>query len=223
MNGTLYVVATPIGNLGDISFRTLEALKSVDLITCEDTRVTLKLLNHYEIKKPLVSFHAHSKIQKTAEIIGKLKAGQNVALVTDAGTPGISDPGGVLVAKAQKEGISVLVVPGPSALAAAISISGINLSEFVFLGFLPHKKGRQTKLKFIAKSDLPVILYESPHRIKKLLLELLENMGDQEIFIGRELTKKFEETYRDKISEILPIVKEKGEFVVIIESAHGKK
>ncbi|MEI7690022.1 MAG: 16S rRNA (cytidine(1402)-2'-O)-methyltransferase [bacterium] len=213
----LYVVATPIGNLGDITLRAIETLKEVDLIACEDTRHTLKLLNHFEIKKPLISFHQHSKIQKVEQIISSINSGQKVALVTDAGTPGISDPGQVLISAAHEDNIRVIPIPGVSALTALVSVSGLKNSEFEFIGFLPHKKGRQTKLKEIAQSQMPVIIYESPYRIKKLLNELLVAVGDQKIVVGREITKKFEEIYRGKISSVLPTIKEKGEFVLIIE------
>ncbi|MDD5693070.1 MAG: 16S rRNA (cytidine(1402)-2'-O)-methyltransferase [Patescibacteria group bacterium] len=217
---SLYVVATPIGNLGDITLRALETLKEVDVIACEDTRRTLKLLNHFGIKKPLISFHQHSKIQKVEQIISTIIAGQDVALVTDAGTPGISDPGQVLIKAAYEAKIKVVPIPGVSALIAIVSISGVEDNDFEFLGFLPHKKGRQTKLKQIAQKTKPVVLYESPYRIKKLLSELLSETGDQHVVVGRELTKQFEEIYRGKISEVLPQIKEKGEFVVIVE---GKK
>jgi len=214
----LYVVATPIGNLGDITLRALEILKEVDLIACEDTRHTLRLLNHFEIKKPLISFHQHSKIQKVEQIISSINSGQKVALVTDAGTPGISDPGQALINAAYKDNIKVVPIPGVSALTALVSVSGLNNREFEFIGFLPHKKGRQTKLKQIAQNHKAVIIYESPYRIKKLLNELRDVVGDQNVVIGRELTKKFEEIYRGKISEVLPTIKEKGEFVLIVES-----
>lgn len=212
----LYIVATPIGNLEDITLRALRILKEVDLIACEDTRNTKILLNHYEIKKDLISFHEHSKLIKINKIIDLIKGGNSVAVVTDAGTPGISDPGGLLVSEAIKEGIEVIDIPGPSALTALLSISGIYLDEFAFYGFLPTKKGRQTKLKKIADEKRPVVLYESPHRIKKLMDEILEFVGDKEIIVGRELTKKFEEVYRGKVSEVKDEIKEKGEFVVII-------
>lgn len=222
MSGKLYVVATPIGNLGDITLRAIEILKDVDVVACEDTRQTAKLLNHLELKKTLVSYHQHSKIAKLDQLIEMLKSGKSVALVTDAGTPGVSDPGGVLVDEAYKNGIEVESVPGPSALAAAISISGLNLQEFVFAGFLPHKKGRQTKLKELSSQKLPVIFYESPYRIKKLLKELVEYFGDRGVVVVREISKIHETVYRGEISEIEPEITEKGEFVVIIEGAYGK-
>ena len=213
----LYIVSTPIGNLGDITLRALEILKNVDIIACEDTRHTLGLLNHFEIKKPLISYHQHSKDSKVEQIIDTILDGQNVAIVTDAGTPGISDPGEYLIKKAIENNIEIEPIPGVSAAITALSISGLPTDEFIFIGFLPHKKGRQTKLKEIAKENRTIILYESPFRIKKLLGELLEFVGDREVSISRELTKKFEETYRGKISEVSLRVKEKGEFVVVIE------
>jgi len=217
MSGKLYIVATPIGNLSDITFRALETLKSVDFIACEDTRVTSKLLARYEIKKPLISYFQHSKVAKLDRLISLLREGKDIALVTDAGTPGISDPGQRLIEEAVKSKIEVVPIPGPSAVTTALSVSGFPTDEFVFLGFLPHKKGRQTKLKGLAQENRTIVLYESPYRIKKLLSELLEFCGDREICVCRELTKKFEEIYRGKISEVLPKVKEKGEFVVIFK------
>ena len=214
----LYVVSTPIGNLGDITLRALETLKNVDIIACEDTRHTLGLLNHFEIKKPLVSYHQHSKDSKVEQIISSILEGNNVAVVTDAGTPGISDPGEFLIRRAIENKIEIEPIPGVSAAITGLSISGLSTDEFVFIGFLPHKKGRQTKLKEIATEKRTIILYESPFRIIKLLNELLEFTGDREVSVSRELTKKFEETYRGKISAILPTIKEKGEFVVILEA-----
>lgn len=220
--GKLFVVATPIGNLGDITLRALETLKTVDVIACEDTRHTLQLLNHFEIKKPLVSYHQHSKDSKVDQIISTIIDGKNVAIVTDAGTPGVSDPGEYLIRAAIEKEIEVEPIPGVSAAVTALSISGLSTDEFVFIGFLPHKKGRQTKLKQIALEKRTIILYESPFRIIKLLNELLEFVGDREVSVSRELTKKFEQTYRGKITEVLPKIKEKGEFVVIIESSYDK-
>jgi len=218
----LYVVSTPIGNLGDITLRALETLKSVDMIACEDTRHTLGLLNHFEIKKPLISYHQHSKDSKIEQIISTILEGGNVAIVTDAGTPGVSDPGEFLIRSAIENKIEVEPIPGVSAAITALSISGLSTDEFVFIGFLPHKKGRQTKLKELATINRTIILYESPFRIAKLLNELLEFVGDRRVAVCRELTKKFEQTYRGKISEVLPEIKEKGEFVVIIEGNNEK-
>lgn len=219
--GILYIVATPIGNLGDITLRALEILKSVDCIACEDTRVTSKLLNHYNIKKPLISYHQHSELKKIDFIVDKLKEGSNIALVTDAGTPGISDPGNILVAEAVKNDIEIHPIPGSSALASIISIAGIDLQKFLFLGFPPHKKGRETFFKEVISFKYPVIYYESPHRfIKNLeLLKLLE--CSKRIIVGREITKIFEEVQRGNVEEILSYYQEnkdkiKGEFVVIV-------
>lgn len=220
--GKLFVVSTPIGNLGDITLRALETLKSVDVIACEDTRHTLQLLNHFEIKKPLVSYHQHSKESKVEQIISSILEGKDVAMVTDAGTPGISDPGEILIRSAIENEIEVVTIPGVSAAVTALSVSGLATDEFIFIGFLPHKKGRQTKLRELAEIKRTIILYESPFRITKLLNELLEFVGDRQVSVCRELTKKFEQVYRGKISEILPQIKEKGEFVVIIEGSHEK-
>jgi len=221
--GKLYIVGTPIGNLGDITLRALETLKKVDLIACEDTRVTSKLLARYEIKKRLISYHQHSDKFRVDKLLGLLKDGKNVALVTDAGTPGVSDPGNQLVALAYEDNIEIEVIPGPSALATALSTCHFSVQEFVFYGFLPQKKGRQTKLKEIAAEKKPVILYESVYRIKKLLNEITEYRGDTEVCVCRELTKIHQTIYRGKISEITSKIIEKGEFVVIIKGADGKK
>jgi len=221
--GKLYVVSTPIGNLADITLRALETLKSVDVIACEDTRHTLQLLNHFDIKKPLISYHQHSGKLKVDKLISLLRdEDKTVALVTDAGTPGISDPGEQLICSVIDARIEIEPIPGVSAAVTALSISGLPTDEFVFIGFLPHKKGRQTKLKELATINRTIILYESPFRIIKLLNELLEYVGDRQVAVCRELTKKFEATYRGKISGILPLIKEKGEFVVIIEGSNEK-
>lgn len=228
--GRLYVVATPIGNLEDITFRALRILKEVDLILCEDTRVTKKLLDHYQIKTPTLSYHQHSGKIKSNKVLSQLSQGKSVALVTDAGTPGISDPGGKLVAEALISSIQVESIPGPSALTAAISISGLPMDKFLFLGFLPHKKGRQTLLKSIVNSQYPVVVYESVHRINKLLSELshLSQLSPlSQVVLCRELTKKFETVYRGTFEEVrnqLSRDKTKGEFVVIItKQCNGSK
>lgn len=236
----LYIVATPIGNLEDITLRALRILKEVDFVLCEDTRVSRKLLDHYQIITPTLSYHQHSNEAKIKQIIDLLRSGKNLALVTDAGTPDISDPGGVLVNAALAIDCQIIPIPGPSALTAAISISGLPMDKFLFLGFLPHKKGRQTLLKKISESEYPVVLYESVHRINKLLAELersrLNLSGGQhsssgqhlssdeyQLVVCRELTKKFETVYRGTIEEVKNQLKEqetKGEFVVIINK-HG--
>ncbi len=217
---TLYVVGTPIGNLGDITVRALEILKSVSLIACEDTRVTKRLLGHYEIATPVISYHQHSGATKVDTIIKKLQQGDSVAVVSDAGTPGIADPGGMLVQAAHEAGIKVESVPGPSAIAAALSISGMATDRFLFLGFLPHKKGRQTFIAEVMASEHPVIMYESVHRIQKLLEQFVEAGLQRQIIVCRELTKKFESLYRGTPQELLEKIPEseiKGEFVVIVD------
>lgn len=221
------IVATPIGNLEDLTLRALRTLKESDFILCEDTRVTRKLLDHYEIKTPTISYHQHSGDLKVDKIISLLREGKNLALVTDAGTPGISDPGGKLVSILREEfgeGILIESVPGVSALGAAISISGSGFDRFLFLGFLPHKKGRQTMLREIMASDYPVVLYESKHRIVKLLEELEIIRAEQElkIMVARELTKMHESFYSGSAVSILEEIKSdpnnlKGEFVVLIK------
>jgi 16S rRNA (cytidine1402-2'-O)-methyltransferase len=243
---TLYIVATPIGNLEDISMRALRILGEVDFILCEDTRVTNKLLNHYSIKTSTISYHQHSDIKKTDYIMNLLSQGKNLALVSDAGTPGVSDPGGKLVqAVIDKFGDDAAIesVPGPSAVTAALSISGIPTDKFIFMGFPPHKKGRQTFIKKILESEWPVAVYESKHRIIRFLEELGEiadsrrqTVEEEEIknskfenrkskitsvVVCRELSKMHETVYRGDIKSIIEKIKsnsndQKGEFVVII-------
>lgn len=216
----LYIVSTPIGNLDDITLRALDVLGKVDIIACEDTRHTKILLDKYDISSKLISYHQHSSDAKVSQIIDFLVEGKDVAIVTDAGTPGISDPGSKLIKNAIEANIDVTSIPGPAAFTSALSVSGFDTAEFVFIGFLPHKKGRQTKLKEIAEEKRTTTLYESVHRINKLLGELNEVIPERQICVTRELTKKFEEIYRGKPSEIEGKVKEKGEFAVVIE---GKK
>lgn len=221
---TLYIVATPIGNLKDITLRALETLRSVDLILCEDTRVTKKLLLKYEIQKPLWSYHQHSRLNKIEQIINELSAGKNIALVSDAGTPGISDPGGILIeAIYEKLGDSVKItpIPGPNAAIAALSVSGFPADNFHFLGFPPHKKGRKTFFEKLAKTKETVVFYESKHRIEKTLNELSEKIGARQIVLCRELTKQFETIYRGSAMECLEkLRKDKilGEFVIVIRA-----
>ena len=222
----LYVVGTPIGNLEDISLRALRVLKEVDVVLCEDTRVTRKLLDRYEIKTKTMSYHQQSSDTKIEGIKELLREGKNLALVTDAGTPGISDPGSYLVDQLHKsftsDELSVVAVPGPSAVAAALSISGMPSSDFLFLGFLPHKKGRPTLFCAIAASERTVVFYESPHRILKALASLKEVLDKgREVAIGRELTKIHEEVRRGTASELLDFYtlnqeKQRGEFVVLV-------
>jgi len=241
--GKLYIVATPIGNLGDITLRALETLKDVDLILCEDTRVTVKLLNHYKIKTKTLSYHQHSDNKKVKQIEELLSEGKDLALVTDAGTPGISDPGGKLVdviasEASQSRGAKAIsnprdcdvvvppprndisVIPGPSAVIAALSVSGFPTDKFIFLGFPPNKNKRQKFFKEVAEAKYTVVFYESCHRIKKCLQNLDEVLDkDREVVICRELTKKFESVYRGDLQELNEMeILEKGEFVVVIRS-----
>lgn len=221
---TLYIVATPIGNLEDISLRALRILKEVDLIACEDTRVTKKLLFRYQIKTPTISYHQHSRPAKIDYLVNQLKTGKSLALVSDSGTPAISDPGAKLISKAigqLKDKLKIVPVPGPSALVAAASISGLPADRFIFLGFLPHKKGKEKFFKSIAEAGLTVIFYESSHRILKTLEKLKEVLDKKrQIVVCRELTKKFETVIRGPAEEAAKEVKKgkiKGEFVLVIE------
>lgn len=217
--GALFIVATPIGNLEDITLRALRTLKEADVIYAEDTRVTSKLLAKYDIKKPVFRLDEAKETLKAKEIIERIEKGEQVAYVSDAGTPGISDPGSRLVALVREAGFQPVAIPGPSALTAALSVAGITATEFVFLGFLPHKKGRQTALKGILNEDRAVVLYESPHRILKLLEEL-ESAGERHITIGRELTKMHEEVLSGSTYELRMRLDTagtaRGEFVVIV-------
>src|SRR3989344_2461245 len=225
--GRLSVVATPIGNLEDITLRALRTLKECDVIYAEDTRVISKLLARYEIKKPLKRLDAATEIKKADEILARLEAGEHVAFVSDAGTPGISDPGARLVAhiRANLPEAIIEAIPGPSALTAALSIAGLSTDKFLFLGFLPHKKGRQTALKEIAQCTVPVVLYESPHGILKLLAELEKFAPQCRVTIARELTKVHEEVLVGGPLELAERLEKKkgvrGEFVVIVDSHQG--
>jgi len=217
--GKLYIVGTPIGNLEDITLRALRILKEVDLIACEDTRRTNILLAHYNIHKPLVSFHQHSRLKKIDYLLGQLKSGQDMALVTDAGMPGIADPGGVLIAEAIKNKIKIVTIPGPDAITAILSLSGLPIQNYLYLGYFPKKKGRQTLLRNLKKFPFPIVFFESPQRIKRTLSDIQNYLGDNQIIIGRELTKKFEEVLRGKISEVLPKIRPQGEFVIVISQS----
>lgn len=238
------VIATPIGNLGDLTFRAVEALKAADLILCEDTRMTKKLLDHYSISKPTLSYHAQSALARTDEIVERLKSGESMALVSDAGTPGISDPGshliGVIRERCKEEvasgALKIEAVPGASALTAALSIAGVPCADFTFLGFLPHKKGRETLFKEIAASERTMVFYESPHRIMKTLESLVDHIGTRRSELGangsddpgakrvtvcRELTKVFEEVVQGSAEEVREYFeknadKVRGEFVVMV-------
>jgi 16S rRNA (cytidine1402-2'-O)-methyltransferase len=219
---TLYIVATPIGNLQDVTFRAIETLKRVDLILCEDTRVTQKLLSHYEIKTPTLSYHQHSKLNKIEYIVELLKQGKNLALVSDAGTPGISDPGSRLVQKVAEslgDSVKMVPIPGSSAVTALASVSGLPVDRFLFLGFPPIKNKRKKFFEEVANSKYPVIFYESPYRIIKTLQELNSLVGAREIVVCRELTKKFETIYRGKAEDVIKKIKDgeiRGEFAVIV-------
>src|SRR3989338_3007070 len=200
-----FVVATPIGNLGDITFRSIETLKSVDLILCEDTRETKKILNKYNINKPTMSYHAQSKLSKTDKIFELLEEGKNLALVSDAGTPGISDPGSLLISqiRARTTLAQVIPIPGATAVIAALSASGLPTHEFTFLGFLPHKKGRETLFKEIASAERTMVFYESPHRILKTLESLQKFCPHKKVCLARELTKIYEEFKTGLPAELL--------------------
>lgn len=217
--GELYVVATPIGNLDDITLRAIKILKEVDVIIAEDTRHTLKLLNHLNISKPLISYHRHNEEQRKEMIIDKLKNGENIAIVSDAGTPGICDPGEVLIHKCIKENIKVVPIPGACAMINALIASGISTKEFTFLGFLPlNKKLRKEKLEYIKNETKTVIIYEAPHKLKSTLEDLKEILEKRKVVIARELTKIHEEFIRGTIDEILEKADSlKGEIVLIIE------
>ena len=219
MNGKLYLVATPIGNLEDITLRALRILKEVDFIAAEDTRQTLKLLNHFEIKKPLISNHRHNEEDRENSLIEKLKDGKNIAVVSDAGTPGISDPGEVIAKRAIEENIEVIPIPGACAAINALIASGLNTKEFVFFGFLPlNKKLRKEKLEEIKNENKTIIIYEAPHKIKDSLNDLKNVVGDRKIVLARELTKIYEEFIRGNIDEIIEKSENlKGEMILLIE------
>ena len=218
--GTLYLVATPIGNLDDITHRAIKVLSAVDLIAAEDTRKTKILLDHYAISKPMLSYFSYNERQRTPQLIEKLLQGMSIALVSDAGTPGISDPAFHIVQSALASGIPIVPIPGPSAFVSALIVSGLPTDRFVFEGFLPVKKGRKTKLEFLRTEPRTIILYESPHRILKTLGEIQASFGDRQVVVARELTKNFEEIVRGKLSMILPHLTGKptrGEYVIVVE------
>ena len=221
MCGKLYLVATPIGNLEDITFRAINTLKNVDIIAAEDTRHTLKLLNHYEISKPLISYHRHNEDVKTDILISKLLEGKNIAIVTDAGTPGISDPGEEIVKDAIKNNIEIVPIPGACALINALIPSGLNTKEFAFYGFLPlNKKNRKNIFERIKNEDKTIILYEAPHKLIKTLEDILENIGDINCVLAKEITKIHEEFLRNNISEIINRLNEKGikgEYIILLD------
>ena len=218
---TFYVIATPIGNLEDITLRAIRTLKEVDIVLCEDTRVTKRLFDKHGINTQMLSYHAQSGEAKVELILEKIEEGKNIAIVTDAGTPGISDPGSMLISTIREKypDLKIVAVPGPSALTSALSIAGVPTNEFIFVGFMPHKKGRETLFKEIAESDRTIVFYESTHRILKTL-ESLQKI-DKKITIVREITKIYEEVLQGKAIDIIKILteipeKQKGEFVVIV-------
>jgi 16S rRNA (cytidine1402-2'-O)-methyltransferase len=221
MAGILYIVATPIGNLSDITLRAISTLKSADLIACEDTRHTSILLKKYEIEKPTTSYHKFNTRTKTTDIISVLRGGSNVALVSDAGTPGISDPGYELIKKAIEAGIKVEAIPGPSSVITALAVSGLPTDRFVFEGFLPLKgKEREDRLKALSTEDRTIVFFEAPHRIRSTLADIKEVLGIKQVAVTRELTKKFETVTRGNITEVidqLTDVEPLGEYVVVME------
>lgn len=221
MDGKLYLCATPIGNLGDITARVLETLNTVDLIAAEDTRNSIHLLTHFGIKTPMTSYHEYNKVDKARTLIAKLHEGQNIALISDAGTPAISDPGEVLVKMCQEEGIIVTSLPGPAACITALTMSGLSTRRFCFEGFLPpDKKERRTILELLANETRTIIIYEAPHHLVKTLRELGEVLGDRKISICRELTKRFETVLPTSINAALDMYETedpRGEYVLVIE------
>lgn len=216
----LYIVSTPIGNLEDITLRALKVLKSVDYIAAEDTRRSRILLNHYDISKELTSFHSFSGKSKLDLIIQDLKKGKDVALISDAGTPGISDPGYILIKRAVEEHIPITAIPGPSAFITALTLSGLPINRFSYLGFLPLKKGRKTLFKNLQNEDITVVFYEAPHRLLRTLRELVTYFPDAQIAVARELTKLYEEVFRGSIPESVNYFTKKGvkgEFTVVLQ------
>ena len=222
----IYLIPTPIGNLEDMTLRGIRLLKEVDLILAEDTRTSQKLLNHYEIKTSMQSFHMHNEHKKVAQVIQEVLRGKTIALISDAGTPGISDPGYLLVHEALKEGVKVECLPGPTALIPALVQSGLPSDRFVFEGFLPPKKGRQGRLKQMAEESRTTVFYESPHKIIKTLGQMLPYFGsERKLAVVRELSKKFESNFRGSVEEALHFFEEhppKGEFVIVVEGTKSK-
>jgi 16S rRNA (cytidine1402-2'-O)-methyltransferase len=221
-HGTLYLVATPIGNLEDITYRAIKVLSSVDLIAAEDTRKTKILLDHYNIDKPMMSYYSYNEQIRAPQLIEKLLAGQSIALVSDAGTPGISDPAFHIVQQALQNNIPIIPIPGPSAFLSALIVSGLPTDKFVFEGFIPQKKGRKTKFESLKSEFRTIVIYESPHRIFKTLSDIQSYLGNRHVVVARELTKKFEEIVRGPIQSVLAEMSKKqprGEYVVIIEGA----
>ena len=219
MTGTLYVVATPIGNLADLTFRAETTLKAVNLIAAEDTRTSRKLLMHYNIDSPLIAYHDNNEINQAKQLVKKLKNGDSIAIISDAGTPGISDPGYRIVNLARKENIEVVTIPGPSAVTAALSISGIPTDHFYFEGFLPPKKGRKTRFELLESLPATVVIFESPQRVIRTLKDIHNYWGDRIISVCRELTKMYEETFLGSVTDAelyFSKSKPKGEFVLLV-------
>jgi 16S rRNA (cytidine1402-2'-O)-methyltransferase len=225
--GKLYIVATPVGNLEDITLRALRILKEVDLIAAEDTRHSLKLLNHYGIAKPLISYWSEKEKMKAEAILGKLHSGLSVALISDAGTPGISDPGAVLIKRAVEEKIDIIPIPGPSALISALSVAGLPTEEFTFFGFLPSKGGQRLKrLTDLKHETRTLIFYEAPHRLMKVLSDMIEILGERRAALAKEITKLHEEVLRGTIPEIIQALETRmiaGEYVIIVEGFHKER
>ena len=218
--GALYIVSTPIGNLDDITLRAIKILSGVDLVAAEDTRKTKFLLDHLSISKPLVSYYSYNEARRVPELIEKLKQGNAIAVVTDAGTPGISDPAYLLISAAIEHGITVIPVPGASAVLAALVASGLPTERFVFEGFLPVKKGRKTRFEELKNEKRTIVIYESPFRVERTLEDIVEHFGERRVVVAREMTKKFEELIRGLASDALAHVKKstpKGEFVIVVE------
>ena len=227
MKGTLYIVSTPIGNLEDITLRALKVLKDVDVIAAEDTRRSSKLLTHYGISKPLISYWGEKEKVRSTEILERLHAGQSVALISDAGTPGISDPGAVLIRKALEEAIDVVSIPGVTALIAALSVSGISTDEFTFMGFLPARKSqRQKVLKDLSYEQRTLVFYEAPHRILETLSDMEEIFGERKAAVIKEISKIYEEVIRGNISEVFRTLEKTtiaGEYVIVMEGRAEEK
>jgi len=224
--GTLYIVATPIGNLEDISIRAIGVLSHVDLIAAEDTRKTKILLDHYKINKQMISYFSYNEVRRTPELISKLKSGLSIGLVSDAGTPGISDPSYLVIRSAVDEQIPVVAIPGPTAFLSALIASGLPTERFVYVGFLPTKKGRRTKLEELSMLNETIVLYESPHRLMRTLNDLKNYFGERSISISRELTKNFEETLQGRINDVIEHFTKhppRGEFVLVIEGRSRKQ
>ena len=221
-SGALYLVATPIGNLEDITYRAVHVLSSVDLIAAEDTRTTKILLDHYKIVKPMISYYSYNEQTRAQQLVEKLRAGQSIAVVSDAGTPGISDPAFHIVQQALENNIPIIPIPGASAVLSALVASGLPTGRFVFEGFLPLKKGRKTKFESLKAETRTIVIYESPHRIVRTLEDIMEYFGNRRVVVARELTKKFEEILRGTTESVLTEIKSKqprGEYVVLIGGA----